>query len=179
MQQADNLSGRDSLTGPASNKTNVLIALGRGTFNYSCEHAEPANAPAYIEQYTELYDATPFLPLLTDEGELHDYVQKLYEYDYGKVKNTSLDCIGAVGTLDGVAVITLYEIATFEAHLEETVPAPVEPGFNGLWSHSGSTDNEWEVYRVEMVGGAVPRNCAGHEGTFDVQYAAEYWFYKV
>ena len=162
---------------PASNKTLALLALGRGTFNYSCEHAEPANAPAYIEQYTELYDATPFLPLLVDIEILRTYVQQLYEYDYGDVKNTSLECIGAIGTLDGTAVVTLYEIDTFEANLVETLPSPDDPATNGLWAHSRSPENDWEMYRVQMVGGAVPATCDGQTGTFDIEYAAEYWFY--
>ncbi len=112
-----------------------------------------------------------------DEETLRTYIQQLYEYDYGDAKNTSLECIGAIGTLNGTAVLTLYEIDTFEVNLAETLPAPDDPDTNGLWAHSSSLEDDWEMYRVEMVGGAVPSTCEGQGGTFDVQYAAEYWFY--
>lgn len=112
-----------------------------------------------------------------DEEVLSTYVQQLYDYDYGDVKNSSLECVGAIGTLDGTAVVTLYEIDTFEVNLVETLPSPDDPETNGLWAHSRSLENDWEMYRVEMIGGAVSSTCDGQTGTFDVQYAAEYWFY--
>lgn len=34
-----------------------------------------------------------------------------------------------------------------------------------------------EVYRVNTAGGAAPHTCEGMGGSFEVQYAAEYWFY--
>lgn len=36
-----------------------------------------------------------------------------------------------------------------------------------------------EIYRVNTHGGSAPATCAGrHEGEFEVEYAAEYWFYS-
>lgn len=35
-----------------------------------------------------------------------------------------------------------------------------------------------EIYRVNTHGGSAPATCAGkHEGEFEIEYAAEYWFY--
>lgn len=35
-----------------------------------------------------------------------------------------------------------------------------------------------EIYRVNTHGGSAPTTCAGkHEGEFEIEYAAEYWFY--
>lgn len=35
-----------------------------------------------------------------------------------------------------------------------------------------------EIYRVNTHGGSAPATCAGkHEGEFEIDYAAEYWFY--
>nr|AQA29277.1 putative effector 75 [Fulvia fulva] len=34
-----------------------------------------------------------------------------------------------------------------------------------------------EVYRVNTAGGQPPKTCQGQEGEFQVEYAAEYWFY--
>ena len=35
-----------------------------------------------------------------------------------------------------------------------------------------------EVYRVNTAGGSAPDKCEGMPKTFEVQYAAEYWFYS-
>jgi Protein of unknown function (DUF3455) len=165
------------LSPPGANKFLALLALGRGTFNYSCEDAQPANAPAFKEQYTELYDATPLLPLSSDEDYFHDLIEDLYKYDYGQNMNSTLECVGSIGTLHGTAVVTLYEIDIFDAYIEESHPSHDEPDVNGVWAHSRSPDGNWEMYRVRMVGGAVPKTCQGWEGSFDVPYAAEYWFF--
>jgi len=34
-----------------------------------------------------------------------------------------------------------------------------------------------EIYRVNTAGGSAPATCAGMDETFEVQYAAEYWFF--
>ncbi|TVY94082.1 hypothetical protein LAWI1_G000881, partial [Lachnellula willkommii] len=47
-----------------------------------------------------------------------------------------------------------------------------------LTTRSGATGNLEEVYRVNTVGGNPPSTCAGMPATFEVQYAAEYWFYE-
>lgn len=35
-----------------------------------------------------------------------------------------------------------------------------------------------EVYRLNTAGGLAPTNCEGQKPNFEVQYAAEYWFYS-
>jgi hypothetical protein len=34
-----------------------------------------------------------------------------------------------------------------------------------------------EIYRVNTAGGGAPATCDGMDATFEVQYAAEYWFF--
>lgn len=36
-----------------------------------------------------------------------------------------------------------------------------------------------EVYRVNTAGGAAPATCVGQKAAFEVQYAAEYWFFGI
>lgn len=153
------------------------LAIGHGIFNYSCEGLAPANAPAFIAQYTELYDAAALAANLPNEQLFHDLIPKLYDFDLRELDNSSLTCMGSVGTLDSSAVITLYNIDTFRATLFETVESPVNASFNGLWSHSASPDHAWDVYRVEMAGGAVPETCADQPSDINIDYVAEYWFY--
>jgi Protein of unknown function (DUF3455) len=42
---------------------------------------------------------------------------------------------------------------------------------------TGSVDFK-EAYRMITAGGLPPTDCAGQKDTFEVDYAAEYWFYK-
>jgi Protein of unknown function (DUF3455) len=177
LSRIDPCAGIDTLSPPASNKSLEVVAIARGSFNYSCEDAAPANAPIVLEQFTQLYNVSTFLTLF-DQEYLQELVQQLYDYDYGEGKNNTLDCIGTIGTLNGSAVVTLYEIDTFDAYVLETIPSPDDPDNNGLWAHSRSkSDFDWEMYRVEMVGGKVPAICAGQPDSFDIEYAAQYWFY--
>lgn len=155
----------------------AALAIGRGVFNYSCEGLLPANPPLYVAQYTELYDAAALAANLPTEQFFHDLIPKLYGFDFGALKNSTLDCMGSIGTLDSTAVITLYSIDTFRGTLQETIKSPENASFNGLWSYSTSSDQSWEFYRVEMAGGAVPRTCAGQPSAMSVEYVAEYWFY--
>ena len=68
-------------------------------------------------------------------------------------------------------------------------PAGAVKGQNGqgfgavAWlklEHESSSDavgDIMEVYRMNTAGGSPPATCAGMAATFEVQYAAEYWFY--
>lgn len=138
----------------------------------------PANPPKFIAQYTELYNAAAIAAKMPNDQSFHELIPAFLEYDYETLANSTLECIGSIGTLDGLAVLTLYEIDTFTAEPAEAVKSPKDQAVNGLWSHSLGQDSEWEVYRVEMAGGAVPDICAGQNVTFDSEYVAEYWFYR-
>lgn len=46
-----------------------------------------------------------------------------------------------------------------------------------LVTRPGATGGLQEVYRVETAGGSAPETCKGMPATFEVQYAAQYWFY--
>jgi hypothetical protein len=119
------------------------------------------------------------IPAGEPESYLQNLVEELYYYDYASIRNGTVECIGTIGTLNETAVVTLFEIDTFQPFLEEAVSAPNDPKNNGLWAHSRTWDNEWEMYRVQMVGGAVPQTCADMDSSFDVRYASEYWFYHL
>lgn len=41
----------------------------------------------------------------------------------------------------------------------------------------GITNTIQEVYRVHTAGGSPPKTCQGQRAAFEVQYAAQYWFY--
>ncbi|RAL60788.1 hypothetical protein DID88_009893 [Monilinia fructigena] len=73
----------------------------------------------------------------------------------------------------------------------DAIPAPAgasigqnDQGFGAvpwlkLTARNGATGGLQEVYRVNTAGGNPPATCADRLGSnFNVQYAAEYWFYE-
>lgn len=97
-------------------------------------------------------------------------------FDYMDLDNSTMECIGTIGTVNDTAIITLVEIATFEVRAYESILPPNDPMINGRWAHSVSPLRSWDVYRVQMAGGAAPI-CAEQAETLEIGYAAEYWFY--
>jgi len=72
-----------------------------------------------------------------------------------------------------------------------TVPAPAgspvgqnNEGYGAvawlkLLTRDGATGNIEEVYRVNTAGGSPPPTCSGMPAAFEIQYAAEYWFFEL
>ena len=171
-------TGYDTLSRPDTNKALTALAIGHGIFNYTCDGLAPANPPTYVSQFTELYDAAALAASLADEQQFHDLIPKLHGFDLADLDNSTLSCMGSIGTLESTAVVMLYDISTFRVSVSETIKSPSNSSFNGLWVHSVSPDQAWEVYRVEMAGGAVPAICADQPGgALTAEYVAEYWVY--
>jgi hypothetical protein len=124
-----------------------------------------------------LYNAAPFIQNLPDEEHFHTLVQQLFAFDYHELKNSTMECMGTIGTINNTAVVTLFKEATFEARPYESVGPPNEPDDNGRWAHSISPGRSWDIYRVETVGGATPICDKRNSDVIEVEYAAEYWFY--
>jgi len=144
---------------------------------YSCAGNGPGDLPTYLNQSTQLWDAAPLIPSVPNEPSFHTIIPQLCEYDYSQLVNSTLVCIGTIGTLPKGSVFTLYNLATFETTVLESIPPPEAPEFDAWWVYSTSLDSTWDVYRVETAGGAVPASCQGQNAKFELIYAAEYWFY--
>lgn len=155
-----------------------MLAIGRGSFNYSCQDRAPANPPQFIAQYTQLYNAAALVAALPNEESFHELIPDFLDYDYEMLANSSLECMGSIGTLDSLAAITLLDIDTFQVSPYEWMWPPGNRSIDGKWSHSVSEGFEWEVYRVEMTGGAIPIICDEQNVTIEADYVAEYWFYR-
>ena len=166
------------LPAPPVDKTLKLLTLARGILTYSCVGVDPSFPPTFITQDTQLFDATPLIPLLADENAFHALVPELYTYDYGSLDNSTLTCVGEIFTEDGYEVTSLNSFGSFTVQVSSVVEPSENPAFNADWARSVSEDDTWNVYRVETFGGAPPAYCQGQNETVELGYAAEYWFFN-
>lgn len=143
---------------------------------FYCRGDGPNEVAEFQSQSAQLYNVAPLVPRLPSEQAFHSLVPQIYDYDYMQLRNSSLECMGTIGTVNDTAVVTLFDIATFQAHLFESVLAPNDPEKNGRWAHSVSPERSWDIYRVEVAGG-IPPICGDEELVFEKEYAAEYWFF--
>ncbi|KAJ9638019.1 hypothetical protein H2204_004610 [Knufia peltigerae] len=164
----------DALTAPAADKHLQYLAIARGFYFYNC--SAPDTSPVFEYQSTQLYNAAPLLAPSMVEETFHALIPQLYGYDYAQLDNSTLECMGTIGTDNNTAIVTLFDIATFEAIPVDSVLAPNDPKENGRWAHSISPGKSWEVYRVEVVGGSPPV-CGREVASYEREYAAEYWFF--
>ncbi|KAJ9603841.1 hypothetical protein H2200_011362 [Cladophialophora chaetospira] len=166
-----------SLSPPPPTRPLQYLTLARGLYMYLCPGESANEVAQYQSQSTQLYDVAALIPNLPDEEAFHALPPKLYEFDYAELRNSTLDCIGTIGTDNNTAIVTLFEIATFEALPYESVLPPTDSEDNGRWAHSVSRKRDWDMYRVETAGGTPPI-CNGERFMAEKEYAAEYWFFN-
>ena len=143
---------------------------------YLCPGENATEDAIFQSQSTQLYNVAPLIPTLPNEEAFHTLPEKLLDFDYAQLTNSTLECMGTIGTVNGTAIVTLFEIATFEALSYESVLPPVNPDEDGRWAHSVSPKRDWDVYRVETAGGTPPI-CDGGRFMSEKEYTAEYWFF--
>lgn len=171
------------------------VAFGRGTQNYTCDTANTTAVPVAAGAVAALFNVSctaALYPTLLDHlpgAAIHFSVKDTQRLlgsqgplavsglHYFSEKTTAFfDLDSGVGTFGKVA-----------CKKEEAVPAPpaAAAGQNGEkavpWLHlgavEGTTDNVKSIYRLTTAGGTAPATCRGQPATFEVQYAAVYWFW--
>lgn len=174
--RADLVPGTNTLPAPSPDKVLSVLTLARGNLSYSCPPESPTAAPVYISEQTELFNAAPLIQYNPSEDAFHSLVPQLYTYDYAALVNSSLVCIGKIYTHLGQTTVDLVGHQPVVLDVNTTIPAP-NPQADSYWAQLLSQAFDWEVYRVETTGGALPVSCTGLAEHFEVGYAAEYWFY--
>ncbi|CAI6336491.1 unnamed protein product [Periconia digitata] len=174
---------------PAPTGTLAYVAIGRGTQNYTCAATPNSSegSPKAIGAMATLYNATctavqapmvlndtPAIALKTPPT-IGVPVEK--ESTDGPVSGHHY--FNAAGS---PVFETEYGWVQAKGFANSTAPATADKGKNGLgsvaWLKLLGTAGDWkEVYRVDTAGGVAPKTCANIEGTFEVEYAAVYWFY--
>jgi len=184
------------LPAPAAGLALHHVAIGRGTQNYTCSSNATApptavgavatlyNASCIASTYPDLLLTLPNLALQfpTPAPPLALAASNLMVSGHHYFSNGTtpvFDLNTAAGKLGSVACAK-----------NSSTPAPVgaSAGVGGKgygavpWLRLLTRDaqgNLQEVYRMNTAGGTAPPTCEGIVNTsFEVQYAAEYWFYK-
>ncbi|KAL9597598.1 MAG: hypothetical protein Q9219_005037 [cf. Caloplaca sp. 3 TL-2023] len=185
-------NGTASLPSPTDGFTLKAITLGRGTQNYTCAAGSTA-APVAVGAKADLLDATPLLPLFPSsesQAILNLLPEYLVSFDFATIANSTIPVSGRhIFDAAGVPTFDLGSVGLLKAKKLAGITAPPSAckGANGkgdgavdwlaLTEAPGSTTLK-EVYRVHTAGGKAPKLCGGGDAQhFEVQYAAQYWFF--
>lgn len=182
------------LPAPGAGLTLKHIAIGRGTQNYTCGTNTTA-APTAIGAVADLFNVT---------GVTASYPEVLaiippsaLQFNYTAEVNTTTATVLAPMNFELTGhhyftdLTTPYfflnagsvQIGTIGSAKNASTPAPPNSVQGSVpWlklvEKNQVTGDLQEVYRLNTAGGAAPATCAGMlSQSFEVQYAAEYWFY--
>lgn len=168
------------------------VAIGRGTQNYSCSTGVATAAPVAVGAIATLFnssciasaypDLLASLPNLALQFDLSSTGQSTFS-------PANLDVSGHhyFSNSTTPAFTTNFGFAPCSKNNTSSAPAGAVVGQGGVgvgavpWlklvTRIGATEGLSEVYRVNTAGGMAPMTCAGMPAAFEVQYAAEYWFF--
>ncbi|KAJ5658783.1 uncharacterized protein N7484_002432 [Penicillium longicatenatum] len=183
-------SGLPSPTG----LTPMYVALGRGTQNYTCADSTSSSAPTAIGAVANLYNATclaasyaEVLAMLPTVA----YKIALPTKEYATFPPANLELMGHHFFYDSTTpefnldttTAKQYGIAMTNKIDSIDAPTSATKGQNGAvsWLYlktvSGTVGNYKAVYRVDTASGSPPTTCKGMKSSFEIQYAALYYFY--
>ncbi|KAF2213077.1 hypothetical protein CERZMDRAFT_117375 [Cercospora zeae-maydis SCOH1-5] len=176
------------------------IAVGRGTQNYTCDLSNATAIPAAAGAVATLVNATcltansPILAWSLAGWAYQDKSVKVPKTipvnDFLKISGHHFftDLTTAYFNLDTIGEgddtwQSNYSQGAFKKINATDAPANAIEG-SVPWLKLNSKNEAdaddcafQEVYRINTVGGAAPKTCEGQEAEFQIEYAAEYWFY--
>jgi hypothetical protein len=172
------------------------IAIGRGTQNYTCDVTNSTAVPAAAGAVATLFNASCVAATYPDLLAILPRVSMQFNLtsdESPRMGPSNLAISGKHFFTNGTT--PFFNLDTPAQQLGEapcaknsSIPAPADSpkGQKGepavawlkLLTRAGATGGLQEVYRLGTAGGSPPATCAGMPATFEVQYAAEYWFYE-
>ncbi|KFY25616.1 hypothetical protein V493_04559 [Pseudogymnoascus sp. VKM F-4281 (FW-2241)] len=173
------------------------VALGRGIQNYTCDTTNTTAIPKAIGAVATLYNVSCIAATMPTV--LHTLTGFSLQFDLGPNPNApnpaNLEVSGLHYFNDlGVPFFNLdtekQQVGTLPCAKDADAPAPADAvkgqGNKGdgavawlkLTAVDGATGNLESVYRLNTAGGKPPATCDGMPATFEVEYAAEYWFFS-
>ncbi|PBP28878.1 malate dehydrogenase [Diplocarpon rosae] len=175
------------------------VSVGRGTQNYTCDVGNATAIPVATGAVATLYNASCVAAAYPDLLAALSNVSLQFNLTSADQKTLSPSTLSISGhhyftntTTPEFNLNTVgLDLGVAPCQKNASVPAPVgatkgqaDLGFGTVpWlklsTRSGATGGLSEVYRVNTAGGNPPTSCIGQPAAFEVQYAAEYWFYAV
>lgn len=165
------------------------VVVGRGTQNYTCDEGEDAK-PKAAGAVATLFNVTCMASMYPD----------VTNRIPGMAVHFNLDNADRLGprvlpvsghhyfTSEGVPYFDLGDIGQAPTAKNSSAAPPLtasagqggEPAVTWLklLTVEGATEGIQEVYRVSTAGGTPPATCKGMPSNFEVEYAAEYWFWS-
>jgi Protein of unknown function (DUF3455) len=169
------------LSAPASGAKVILVAIGKGTQNYSCADSNPTTVPSAVGALANLYNASCLA------AASQSYLNTVTQWA-NQVSSSALAGLPTVGQHYFVDTTTptfgINSVGTTECKKGGTSDAPTNSDNDVPWLYltsqtTGTTDKVTTVYRVETQGGSAPATCSGvTPGVFTVPYTAQYWFFS-
>ncbi|KAI0169498.1 hypothetical protein GGR52DRAFT_469784 [Hypoxylon sp. FL1284] len=196
LSKAQMSAAPEPLSPPSPGLTLKHVAIGRGTQNYTCDTTNATAAPVQVGALATLFNASCVAATYPD---LLKMLPKLaLQFNLTPQEDSRMGPTNLI--ISGKHYFTntttpFFNLDTKQYSLGEApcskmnqsdAPADAPKGQKGekavpwlqLKTHTGSTGNLQEVYRIETAGGSAPATCAGQPAAFEVQYAAQYWFYE-
>ncbi|KAL8940487.1 MAG: hypothetical protein Q9211_002248 [Gyalolechia sp. 1 TL-2023] len=177
------------------------VAIGRGTQNYTCDIAHPSTAPVAAGATAILYNTTCISCIAPEALEMLPSSSLLVP-----TPKENKPLFPALALTSGNHYFSDLTTPTFNLHTAKAnfgiqftklltkVPVPDDKQQLGqdqseavAWLKLSSTNapeglasdssSVKEIYRVNTAGGSPPKTCDASPASFEVQYAAEYWFW--
>lgn len=186
------------LPAPAAGLTLTHVAIGRGTQNYTCDLSNSTAVPVAVGAVATLFNASctaadqPALMAKLPGIALNLPVPTMTETSSPVTQSVLghhffTDSTTAFFDLD--TLLHSYGRGAFKKVNATAAPTGATDGQFGTGHGSvawlkldmktpGTDQGFQEVYRLNTAGGNPPASCAGSPAAFEVQYAAEYWFYS-
>ncbi|KFY29964.1 hypothetical protein V494_08358 [Pseudogymnoascus sp. VKM F-4513 (FW-928)] len=187
----------EPLPAPDAGTTLKHVAIGRGIQNYTCDTTNATAVPKAIGAVATLYNASCIaatMPMV-----LNTLPGFALQFNLGPnpaaANPANLDVSGLHYFTDlGVPFFNLdttkQQIGTIPCSKAGSAPAPATAikgqhnkgdgavAWLKLTAVDGATGDLESVYRLNTAGGNPPATCQGMPATFEVEYAAEYWFFR-
>lgn len=166
-----------------------LVAIGRGTQNYTCDADNATAVPAAIGAKATLYNASCIAALYPDV--LDALPEVALQFNITDAPELAPSNLLVSGVHYFVTTTTpFFDLDTANGQLGEaqckknaslSAPPDAPKGREGeaavtwlkLTTKPGATGGLQEVFRLQTAGGSAPATCAGMPASFEVQYAAQ------
>ena len=186
---------------PSQPGSPAYVAIGRGTQNYTCDPSKPTASPTAVGAVANLYDASCVAGKFSFLLELMPSIALQFPTPSSPTDQlVNMNLLGHHYFTDSTSPTFNLNTASGDAGYiaaqsggKVSAPKGAPVGQNGqgfgavpwlsLTAKNGAQGAPGQptfkdVYRVNTAGGNPPATCQGMPSSFEVQYAAEYWFFQ-